>query len=438
MKPNAVVNRGARRVWPAAAALAALVLLISACSSSGGSASSSPSAATGSAGAATVKIDNSIGAKFAGGAATGSAATGSPITVGWVAQEGGTPSDPEADVALQSAFTYINSELGGIHGHPLVISKCVIVGTDAQGQICGQQFLNNSNVHVIMQVGLNNGNATLHATIGGKKPVLMSEPNPGPDTSAANAVGLTSASISYISSAAAYLKSIHAKKIAMISADGAIDVQIAHGVQATLEKAGLQTKLALFPETGTDLVTPLEAAGATTADAVLPLVVTPASCIAMGNAAKQIGLTKPVIATGLCATDALKKALGDFPEFTYEYSLLNANAPDLTGQVAFFKAVMAKYGGPGAELGLDAPYVFSAAFALAKILDSMSPADLNSSAAISAAMKTFTGPLLLGPPTLKEGSILGFPDLATADGRYYTYHGAGDWTPSGGWISPAS
>jgi branched-chain amino acid transport system substrate-binding protein len=379
-------------------------------------------------------IDPKLGELFSGGTA-GKTATLEPITVGWLAQEGGSPSEPEATVSFKAAVAYINSALGGIHGHPLLISQCTVVNSDAQGQICAQQFLNDASLKVIVQVGLNHGNATFHSTINGQRPVLMSFANPGPDTEARNAYGLTSASISYISTVVPYLRSLHAHTVALISPEGAIDVEVARAVQAGLEASGVRTILALFPENGTDLVTPLVASGALSADAVLPLVVRPASCIALGKATRQIGLKTPVVATGLCATDAVKSALGDFPRFTYHYSLLNPNAPDDTGQVDFYRAVMAKHAPPHAELGLGAPYAFTAGFALAKVLNSLTLSEAASTEAIGKALSAFAGPLLLGPPQLKYGSLSHFPALMTADGRWYTYEGDGHWTKSSGWIS---
>ena len=73
-----------------------------------------------------------------------------------------------------------------------------------------------------------------------------------------------------------------------------------------------------YPPTETDLIGPLTAAGAATADIVIPG--TDANgCVNMANALTQIGVTDPkkIVANPLCLNAQVISALGDFPKWTY-------------------------------------------------------------------------------------------------------------------------
>jgi branched-chain amino acid transport system substrate-binding protein len=95
--------------------------------------------------------------------------------------------------------------------------------------------------------------------------------------------------------------------------------------------------------------------------------------------------------------------------------------------MAFYKAVMAKYAGANAQLGIDAPVSFGAAFALAKVLNGIG-GDKVSAASVSEGMKGFTGPVLLGAPKIQFGSVPSMPTLSGVADRFFTYTGEGKWT----------
>jgi branched-chain amino acid transport system substrate-binding protein len=383
--------------------------------------------------AAGSSIDNALGAKYSGGTA-GKKADGSPITIGWVNMQGGTVSNPEATVAVEAALKYLNEQQGGVGGHPLQLKTCFVASSEEEGQKCAQELLNDAAIDVVLQGGLNVGAQSLHQTIDGAKPVIITEANPGPDTQAKNTYALNSPALSFGLSIVPYLMSKGVKTVALITDTSAANVAITKQTLAPLKAAGIKTKMALFPPNSTDLVAPLTAAGATTADAVLPTVVTPPGCIALAKAAEQLNITDTLVAAELCENAPVKKALGDYPQWTYQSSMLNAHADDPTGQVPFYNAVMAKYAGSDAELSLNAPYAFSGAFALAQILNAAGPDNLSADS-IAAAAKKFAGPTLMGPPKIAFGSIPPFPTLGSGAGRYYVYQGDGQYTPSD-WVEP--
>jgi branched-chain amino acid transport system substrate-binding protein len=72
--------------------------------------------------------DIKLAAKYVGGAA-GKAAKGSPITIGFLNDDTGTPAYPENYAGAKIAQDLINKDLGGIKGHPLAFAECDVSST---------------------------------------------------------------------------------------------------------------------------------------------------------------------------------------------------------------------------------------------------------------------------------------------------------------------
>jgi hypothetical protein len=126
------------------------------------SSASSPPPATSSAGA----VANY--AQYTGGSGKATASL-SPVTIGFVDMQGGPPSesDPEAALAAQAAAKMINTVLGGVHGHLVQLSTCFIQDPGAQGTTCGEQFVNNKGVKVIVGGIQPIGNAAMYSVLNG-------------------------------------------------------------------------------------------------------------------------------------------------------------------------------------------------------------------------------------------------------------------------------
>lgn len=425
----------ARSTRTAGLALAALLsTALAACGSSGTSTSSSGSSSATSS-TSSAAIDNALAVTFAGGTAGQKAdSSKSPISIGTINMEGGTVSDPEARIAMQAAFDYVNAELGGIGGHPVKLVSCAAANTEEDVQKCAQQMLNDKSVSVVVEGGLNVGTQVVHAVLGNSKPVIEAESNPGPDTTAANAFSLNASAVAIVNGFGAYAKHVNAKTLAMVGGNGTGDVAIGNAVKGALERSGVKVKYVTFGENSTDLLTPLTAAGATSSDAVVPAVVQAPQCVSAAKTLSQLGVSKNIIGVGLCASTAVKSQLGDFPKWTYLNTILQVGADDPSGQTALYQAVMDKYAPKNAEQGLNAPYSFGAALSAVKVLNTVG-ADKVTPQTVASALPTFTGPVLLGPPTLKFGSVPGMPALGSVASRAYTYQGGGKFVAASDWIS---
>jgi len=99
--------------------------------------------------------------KYVGGKA--GAAKGTPVKVGWLNDESGTPAYPENTGGADLAVWFINTYLGGIKGHPIQLDKCYInVTSDAAS--CAQQMVND-HVKVVITGTVIYGNSTMYSTL---------------------------------------------------------------------------------------------------------------------------------------------------------------------------------------------------------------------------------------------------------------------------------
>ena len=82
-----------------------------------------------------------------------------PVTIGWVNQQGGQQViGALATNGAQLAVKYVNDQLGGIDGHPLVLKTCFITSAEEEGTTCGQQFLADKTISVIDEGAVAIGN----------------------------------------------------------------------------------------------------------------------------------------------------------------------------------------------------------------------------------------------------------------------------------------
>src|SRR3954447_26950556 len=129
------------RTFRPALALGATTLMLGA-AACGGSDKSSSSGASGSSASRNPTAPSGAGLdkaaaqyqSFVGGTAGKADASQSPFVVGFVNDEGGVPSFREGSAAADAAVKFVNEKLGGVGGHPLKLKKCLVSGSEEQGQ----------------------------------------------------------------------------------------------------------------------------------------------------------------------------------------------------------------------------------------------------------------------------------------------------------------
>lgn len=377
-----------------------------------------------------------VGVAATGGRAAAANSHQSPVTVGFITDNGvaGLEGQPFIN-AEQAAVGFINGNLGGIHGHPLRVKTCQITQSAQQGTTCAEVMLNNPAIKTFVTGADSFGDTEILNVVAGQKPMFTAISGGPADAAAKNVFGFNGGIIAALSMLT-YIGTEKPQSVSIIGPNDPVTTQIVGAWKGILQGLGVQTvTTSLFALGTTDLTTTLTASGAAQASVVLLAVTNTQPCIAVARGLAQLGINKPTVALGNCADPAVKSALGDLPHWTFYYPYKNTLAPDTTGQVTAYQQAVKQYAKASLANSNFGPTVFATFMDLAAVLNKVGPNA--SSAQISAATRKFTGPAFLGPPALHFGAQP-FPGLGTAAGRLYNYEGHGEWGNAAGgrWIQP--
>ena len=331
--------------------LAATGLLAAACSSGGSSSSTTTTAAGGS---SSGTLDNSLALAYTGGKAGAASTSETPVKVGYVNQEFGSPSFPENTAGANLAVKYVNQQLGGVKGHPIELVQCN-VATEEDGQKCGTQFLNDASINLVLTGTMVIGNDSLYKVLAGQKPIIVGNgltvadfTQPAAQTYMPGAPGVISGLAKWLVDGG--LGPV--KTVAVVATNDAGATASAKLLFAPpLEKAGIKvTEVFISPTAqGADVASAVKAAGGGTADVFVPL--TPVQgCIAVADAIKSLGINPKVVTTGLCfGTPLIQHLGGTFPDGWYfgaygvSYFMPPMASVPASEQLALYEQVVKKY-----------------------------------------------------------------------------------------------
>jgi branched-chain amino acid transport system substrate-binding protein len=447
-------HKGLGLAGAAAAAAAALAAAgCSSSSSSGSAAATSAPAAAASSTPASVATGAGTGGQgaqsvtnylsYVGGKAGPADKSLPPVYVGYVNQQGGpTAVGLLATAGAQMAVNYANAELGGVDGHPIKLVTCFIAAAEEEGTVCAQKFLANKNVDVIEMGGVAIGVQSFYSTLGGAKPVIDGVAATPIDAVQKNAVILFGDVTHILPPFGTYARDVlHAKTAALVyPSDNAGIAEGAAAVKQGLQEAGITVKAVGYPESQTDLTSVLTAAGAQTADVVIPYS-DAAGCVNLAKSLKTLGITDPkkILSAPLCLNGQVIQGLGDFPHWTYSIASSLFGDPTDPGMPAY-EAVAKKFSTPA-----DAPdpwniVNFGQTLTTIKILNEVGYAHLSPSAILAAA-KAFKGPQALGAPALACGKYPSAPAVCNDRIQFFEYTGGvtsgkPNWVKMAGWLQP--
>lgn len=373
---------------------------------------------------------------YVGGRAGKADSGKSPITIGWVNAQGGQQEFAEATSGAQAAVSYVNAELGGIDGHPLRLATCFIASAEEEGQRCGQQLLNDKSVPVIAFGAVVTGNQSLEAVVAGKKPIVAGVSVSPADGTAKNAYLLYGDQTHVLAAWGTYARDIaKAKTAAVIYPTQPGFISAAQARRKGLEDAGLKVKSVGYDPNATDLLGPLTAAGAQSADVIVPATDAP-GCVNVAKAIEQSGIHKPVIAGPLCLDPRVSAGLGDIPVgwiFGIAQTLpADPSAPD----ARTYRATATRNGlkqsdvtKPFAAFGWDESLIIT------KLMNGIG-ADKVSASSMTAALRNFNGPLIMGAPSIDCGKYPAAPAVCNDQTKFYRYEGKGKFTAVSDWLRP--
>ena len=172
----------------------------------------------------------------------------SPVVIGAVNTQGGQVLvGPGWTKGAETAVQYVNRYLGGVQGHPLVLSECFTTSAEEEGTKCGQKFANDKRIKVVELGAVAVGNQSLYAALGGKKPIVGGVMLLPVDATQKNGFALFGTNDSVLGPWGTLGKTyIHAKTAAVVYPQiPGIDVG-AKIEKASLEAAGIKTTLVGF------------------------------------------------------------------------------------------------------------------------------------------------------------------------------------------------
>ncbi|MGA8463518.1 MAG: ABC transporter substrate-binding protein, partial [Trebonia sp.] len=321
------MRRHRKTAYAGIAALAVALLAAAGCSSSSSS-STTPPATSAAAAPSPSGTSGGLGAQsvtnyltYTGGTSGPANSSLTPVTVGFVNQQGGQQViGLHATDGAEMAVKYINAQLGGVDGHPIVLDTCFIASAEEEGTGCAQKFLANKAVHVIASGAVVIGAQSFYSTLGGALPVVGGVAPLSIDGQQKNTAVLFGDATSVLGPMGTYGKDVlHAKTAVILYPDTASATPGALATEAGLKAAGISVKMGPYPPNTTDLTGVLASTGAASADLVIPAVAAP-DCVNIQKALTQQGITDPkkIVAAPLCLNGQVAAGLGgDFPKWTY-------------------------------------------------------------------------------------------------------------------------
>ena len=361
----------------------------------------------------------------------------SPVVIGVLNTQGGQVLiGPNWTKGAELAAKYVNTYLGGVQGHPLVLSECFTTSAEEDGTKCGQKFANDKRISVIAMGAVAVGNQSFYAALGGKKPIVSGVALLPVDATQKNEFALFGTNDSVLGPWGTFAKvQLHAKTAAVIYPQvPGIDVG-AKVEKTSLEDAGITTKLVGFDPTATDLTGPLTAAGAQTADIVVPQS-NAAGCVNVAKTLQQLGVPgSKVVSNPLCLSGDVVAGLGgDLAPWIY--GIASTLPGDKTDKAAVpYNKAMAQLG--QAKLAGDAWVIVSWGEILTIVKQMNALGVANSTAAkLTTAIRGFKGPQALGAPSLDCGKYKTEPAACNDQTQFFQYEGKGVFKRLTGWLRP--
>ena len=361
----------------------------------------------------------------------------SPIYLGAINTQGGQVLvGPNWTKGAELAVKWINTHLGGIKGHPLKLVECFTTSAEEDGTKCGQKFANDKRISAVAMGALAVGNQSFYAALGSKIPVVSGVALLPVDATQRNEFALFGTNDSVLGPWGTFAKTqLHAKTAAVIYPQvPGIDVG-AKVEKTSLEDAGIATKLVGFDPNSTDLTGPLTAAGAQTADIVVPQS-NAQGCVNVAKTLEQLGVSgSKIVSNPLCLSGEVAAGLGgDLAKWVY--GIASSLAGDKSDKAAVpYNKAMAKLG--QAKLAQDAWVIvaWGQILTIAKEMNKLGPAKI-SSANLMKAIRGFHGPQALGAPSLHCGKYKTEPAACNDQAQFFQYMGAGVFKRLTGWLRP--
>lgn len=393
-------------------------LSLAACGSSG-----SPSTTAGSNELSTTaakSVSNKWAREYIGGKAGPAGSGEEPIKIGYINEQGGIPSFPEATEGLEAAVEYVDQELGGADGHPIEISNCFIQ-SEEDGQKCATQMANDPQVKFVILGVTTHGQKAIYSILTGHKPIISASPSTIDDLTAKEAYAYNAGGPGTVAGLGIFAaKKLHAKSAAVVYGENpAAQASAQEFLKPLLQQEGVEdVKLVGISEeaSGPEVASALQSVGADEAEALITFVTVP-DCIAIYDGLRSLGIEPAVVATGLCFGKPMTEHMEDlgssdpvpngwyFSSYGYSYFV-----PDEASGMTTYLAKIKQYAGEEVEYTGFAGFLFADVLTSVKFINEIGAEKLTSTAMQKTA-SGFAGPMMLTAGKMECGYSPTFPAL---------------------------
>lgn len=241
--------------------------------------------------------------------APGKVPTGKEMVIGMVNTEGTPGLDfPDMRRNLEGVVTYLNSH-GGFGNRPIRLETCIAKGSPETSQACAQELIGKGVELVLLGLDLfpdYKAYGAANVPVIGVLPIL-------PGDYKADALFLTGGNATVMSAIVAVLKdNFAAKSVGIIGADNPGANSTAASLTASLDVAGITYTIVKGGDNETDAGYQglMREAAKDNPDALVSLYAD-AGCIGTIRGRAALGLTMPVVTTGICSAKNVLDVVGD-------------------------------------------------------------------------------------------------------------------------------
>lgn len=365
-----------------------------------------------------------------------------PVKVGFIGiNDGPIAALPELLQATETAVEFINTELGGVDGHPVELEPCSVSLSPESSQRCARQLLDHGVVAVLGGINVMGGpGIALLEEAGvpyvGGIPVSYDEMrSPISFQFSGGTAG------AFAAFAADATQRVGADKVGMVYTDYGAVADGAHTYGAELMKRlGVEQVVEVtFPLASTDVVAPIQKALDAEPDALI-VGAADTSCAPALDAVADLEMDGPVYMVGACADKkwldqvGYDRAVGTI--FNIE-GRLNQRVVD-SADTEIYNAAIDEYGPDGLNAAGAATVSFRSAMNLWAALDELGP-DATPDAIIDWFRATVDEPNFDGHPYTCDGKQMpGLPALCAPQQVLVELTGPGEFVEvSDGWIDVA-
>jgi len=333
-------------------------------------------------------------------------ADGTPIKVGMINTDTGpTNAFPELTGAARAGVEWINTELGGVDGHPLELFPCDVEMTATGSRACGQQMVEDGVVAALG--GIDIFDDSVQVLQDNQIPLVGGIPVGFATVNSPIAFAFSGGAWSGDISLAYHITEVlHAERVSILYSDYGPITDAASWAQRALVRGGVaenDVNMVPMPIVAEDILTPMTAANESNPDAVIVLV-TGAGCSAAFQAAQDIGVKAQLYFSGGCldpniTADGLDKIEGYI--FNVE-NVVEGSPPD----VELYTSVMNKYA-KNVEPASAATVSFKSLMNLYDQMVSIGADELTSASLMTSLRASVDHPSFMGPPYTCDGKQMG-------------------------------